>query len=62
MKLIEENIDKTVENLREPMVNFVQQMVRMPSLPDEEHPVQKFITNKLKTLEMEVDVFPCQPT
>ena len=60
MKLIKENSDKTVENLREPMVNFVQQMVRIPSLPDEEHPVQEFITNKLKTLEMEVDVFPCQ--
>ena len=60
MKLTEDNIDKTVENLREPLVDFVQQMVRMPSLPDEEHTVQELIASKLKSLETEVDVFPCQ--
>jgi len=48
MKLTKDNIDKTVENLREPLVDFVQQTVRMPSLPDEEHTVQELIARKLK--------------
>ena len=60
MNLTEDNIDKTVENLRKPLVDFVQQTVRTPSLPDEEHAVQELVANKLKTLETEVDVFPCQ--
>jgi hypothetical protein len=60
MNLTEDNIDKTVENLRKPLVDFVQQTVRTPSLPDEEHTVQELVVSKLKTLETEVDVFPCQ--
>ena len=60
MKSTKENIEKSVENLRETLVDFVQQIVRTPSLPDEEHTVQELIASKLKSLETEVDVFPCQ--
>ncbi|MDP7060654.1 MAG: M20/M25/M40 family metallo-hydrolase, partial [Candidatus Marinimicrobia bacterium] len=60
MKSTKEKIEKSVENLREPLVDFVQQMVRTPSLPDKEHTVQKLVASKLKTVETEVDVFPCR--
>ena len=60
MKSTKENIEKSVANLREPLVDFVQQMVRTPSLPDEEHAVQELVASKLRRLETEVDVFPCQ--
>ena len=60
MKSTKENIEKSVDNLREPLVDFVQQIVRTPSLPDEEHAVQELVASKLRRLETEVDVFPCQ--
>ena len=46
MKSTKENIEKSVENLRETLVDFVQQIVRTPSLSDEEHTVQELIANK----------------
>ena len=51
-------ISEAVDSLRDDIVRYCQKLTQTPSLPDEEHEVQELVSHKLKSLGMEVDVFP----
>jgi acetylornithine deacetylase len=50
------NVLDSVESLRKDLFQFVQTIVRTPSLPGEEQAVQSIISKKLKDIELEADV------
>lgn len=60
MKSAEARIAGAVDELRDAIVDFVSEMVRTPSLPDEEYEVQELVAEKLRSLGARVDVFPCR--
>ncbi|HHY59840.1 MAG TPA: acetylornithine deacetylase, partial [Clostridia bacterium] len=41
----------------ETIVTFLQQLLRIPSVTGEEGPIQAFIAEELKKMQLEVDVF-----
>jgi len=57
METKSKEISLAVDALEEQFHGFIQSLVRIPSLPGEEQKVQSFIADKLKALDLEVDVF-----
>ncbi|MEE2876219.1 MAG: ArgE/DapE family deacylase [Candidatus Neomarinimicrobiota bacterium] len=51
-------INDVVASLEDEIVAFVQRLVRMPSLPDQEHEVQNRLAEMLENMGAEVDLFP----
>lgn len=49
---------QAVDELAPALIKFLQQMVRTPSLPDEEGPVQQLVADKLTELGLAVEVVP----
>ena len=60
MAVSESEIIAAVEALAPRLVEFLQELVRTPSLPDHEHEVQATVADKLRLLGMDVDVFECR--
>lgn len=50
-------VDKWVDNNEEKIIEFLQSIIRIPSVTGEEAEIQKFIEKHLNTMELEVDVF-----
>ena len=57
MESLETKITDTVATLKNDMLNFISQLVQLPSLPGTEQEVQGVISRKLKSLGLEVDKF-----
>lgn len=53
-------IAREVESLRAELVAFLQAMVQSPSLPDHEQEVQDLVAGKLRSLGLQVEVFPAR--
>jgi acetylornithine deacetylase len=51
-------IDDAVESLRPELVAFIQELVRIPSLPGEEEAAHRFAAARLEALGLEVDIVP----
>lgn len=51
-----ESIAQAVDDLRPALVNFLQEIVRIPSLPNNEGPVQAKIAAKLRSLGLDVEI------
>lgn len=56
--MVAEDIAKVVKALAPELVEFIRVLVRTPSLPNEEHAVQRKIAARLRTLGMTVDEVP----
>ena len=54
LQLISDTVDALAPNL----VQFIQSLVQMPSLPGQEHAVQGLIAEELRRLGLEVDIVP----
>ncbi len=52
------SILRAVDELAPELIAFLQQMVRTPSLPDEEGPVQRLVADKLAELGLSVETVP----
>lgn len=53
-------VSDAVDALAPELFAFIQQLVRTPSLPGEEHAVQQVVADHLRRLGLEVDVVPCR--
>ena len=51
-----QHISAEVDRLRVPMTQFLQALVRLPSLPGEEQAAQNFLAAKLRALNCQVDI------
>ena len=51
-------IDSTVNDMREEIILFIQNLVQSPSLANDENDVQKIIFNKLKSLQLKSEIIP----
>ena len=51
-------IDAAVDSAREEIVSFIQTLVQSPSLANDEGPVQEIISDKLKSLQLDVKKIP----
>ena len=58
MTNIQKEIASTIKACRNEIVEFIQEAVRLPSLADDEGPVQNFIADKLRSLDLDVDQIP----
>ena len=58
MTNIQQEIASTIKACRNEIVEFIQEAVRLPSLADDEGPVQNFIEDKLRSLNLDVDRIP----
>lgn len=58
MDEIKDQITKKVSAMSDEIIGFLQSLVRTPSLPDNEGPVQEIIFNKLRSLGLEVEKVP----
>ena len=58
MTNIQKEIASTIKACRNEIVEFIQEAVRLPSLADDEGPVQNFIADKLQSLNLDVDQIP----
>ncbi len=54
------NISAEIDRLREPMTDFLQALVRIPSLPGEEQAAQRFFASKLQAIGCEVEILTSQ--
>jgi acetylornithine deacetylase len=54
---IREKIDQTVESLRDEALELLQSIVRIPSLPGQEKPVQDVIAHKMTEMGLELDIW-----
>ncbi len=55
-----QSISAEIDRLREPMTDFLQALVRIPSLPGEEQAAQRFFANKLQAIGCEVEILTSQ--
>ena len=55
MSDIKKKIANTVNKCRDEIIEFIQQAVRLPSLANDEGPVQKLIRDKLNSLDLIVE-------
>ena len=51
-------IDSTVNDMREEIILFIQNLVQSPSLANDENDVQKIILNKLESLQLKSEIIP----
>ena len=51
-------IDAAVDSAREEIVSFIQTLVQSPSLANDEGPIQEIISDKLKSLQLDVKTIP----
>ena len=51
-------IDAAVDSAREEIVSFIQTLVQSPSLANDEGPIQEIISDKLKSLQLDVKKIP----
>lgn len=58
MTNIQKEIASTIKACQNEIVEFIQEAVRLPSLADDEGPVQNFIADKLQSLDLDVDQIP----
>jgi len=58
MSDIQKKIANTVNKCRDEIIEFIQQAVRLPSLANDEGPVQKLIRDKLNSLDLIVEKVP----
>jgi len=56
--ILRRSIVHAVDELTPDLIAFLQQMVRTPSLPNEEGPVQQLVADKLAALGLSVDILP----
>ena len=55
---IQAEIASAIKKQRDEIVEFIQAAVRLPSLADNEGPVQKLIADKLRSLDLYVERIP----
>ncbi len=55
-----QNISAEIDRLREPMIDFLQALVQIPSLPGEEQAAQRFFAGKLQAIGCEVEILTSQ--
>ena len=58
MTKIQKEIAGTIKACQNEIVEFIQEAVRLPSLADDEGPVQNFIADKLQSLDLDVGQIP----
>ena len=58
MPHLNNQIDAAVNSARDEIVSFIQALVQSPSLPNEEASVQRLVSEKLKSLQLDVEKFP----
>jgi acetylornithine deacetylase len=58
MKLIQKNISAAVKVLEPDIIDFISELVQVPTLPGDEGAVQGIVAGKLEALELEVDTIP----
>ena len=51
-------IDSTVNDMREEIILFIQNLVQSPSLANDENDVQEIILNKLESLQLKSEIIP----
>ena len=51
-------IDSTVNDMRDEIILFIQNLVQSPSLANDENDVQKIILNKLESLQLKAEIIP----
>jgi len=56
--MLTHQISESVDALRSNLIAFIQTLVQTPSLPEQEHAVQTVIADKLRALNLHVDVAP----
>lgn len=56
--MLPQQISESVEALGPELVAFIQKLVQTPSLPEQEHAVQAVIAEKLRALNLQVEVVP----
>ena len=54
---VKEKILANIDNRRQEIIGFLQEMVRIPSPLGEEHDIEVFVADKLKTMGLEVDMW-----
>ena len=51
-------IDSAVNSARDEIVSFIQTLVQSPSLANNERPIQELVSDKLKSLHLNVEKIP----
>ena len=57
-KVLKNQIDSAVNSARDEILSFIQTLVQSPSLANDEGPVQELVSQKLKSLHLNVEKIP----
>lgn len=57
MNPLKKQVLESIDNNKEEIINFLQDMIKIPSVTGEEGEVQRYISTKMKDMGLDVDVF-----